>query len=51
MLKALDRSVNTLDIVKVLMTEGGVIVANQVDDQLIDNIKSELRPHFDQQGM
>ena len=50
MLKTLDRNVNTSDIVKVLMTEGGVIVANQVDEQLIDNIKTELRPHFEQQG-
>ena len=32
------------------MQDGGVIVANQAQDDLIDKITNELRPHFDEQG-
>lgn len=50
MLKIFNRNDNTSEIVNALMTEGGAIVANQVNDDVIDNIKAELRPHFDKQG-
>lgn len=32
------------------MTDGGVIVANQVPDELADAVLGELRPHFDAEG-
>ncbi|MEM7565098.1 MAG: phytanoyl-CoA dioxygenase family protein [Pseudomonadota bacterium] len=38
------------DVAAALQKDGGVIVENQVDSQLIDQISSELRPHFDKTG-
>jgi ectoine hydroxylase-related dioxygenase (phytanoyl-CoA dioxygenase family) len=50
MLKKFNRNDETSEIVNALMKEGGAIVANQVDNNVIDNIKAELRPYFDEQG-
>jgi ectoine hydroxylase-related dioxygenase (phytanoyl-CoA dioxygenase family) len=38
------------EIISALMQDGGVIVADQAQDDLINRIASELRPHFDDQG-
>ncbi len=50
MLQTLDRKSDSRDIVSALTKDGGVIVANQVQDDLVDKIVGELRPHFDDQG-
>jgi ectoine hydroxylase-related dioxygenase (phytanoyl-CoA dioxygenase family) len=49
-LQTLNKQSLSEDIVKALMQDGGVIVANQVEHELIDKIAAELRPHFDDQG-
>jgi len=50
MLQTLDSQSDSESIVGALMSDGGVIVANQVSDDMIDTVASELRPHFDAQG-
>lgn len=50
MLKSFDNGSDTDDIVAALRRDGGVIVANQVQLDLIDEVASDLRPHFDDQG-
>ena len=50
MIKSLNPTSETVDIVSTLLDEGGVIVTNQVEHDLIDTVCNELRPHFDQQG-
>ena len=57
---AIDQEVNVLqifnkqsssdEIVNALMQDGGAIVTNQVEHNLVDSIAGELRPHFDDQG-
>ena len=50
MLQTLGSQSDTESIVSALMQDGGVIVARQVQDDLIDKVAAELRPHFDDQG-
>lgn len=50
MLQTLDNQSDSKEIVAALMQDGGVIVANQVQDDLVNKIAGELRPHFDEQG-
>jgi ectoine hydroxylase-related dioxygenase (phytanoyl-CoA dioxygenase family) len=50
MIETLDKSEDTIDVVSALLRDGGVIVANQVQCEVIDNISRQLRPHFDEQG-
>ena len=50
MLKTFDKNVDSSEVVEALRRDGGAIVARQAPDDLIDTIKSELRPHFDTEG-
>ncbi len=50
MLQTLASQSNSDEIVSALLQDSGVIVANQAQDDLINRIVSELRPHFDKQG-
>ena len=50
MLQTLDSQSGTEEIVSALMQDGGVIVTNQVQDDLVNRIAADLRPHFDEQG-
>lgn len=50
MLQTLSNQSSTQDIVNALIKDGGVIVANQVQGDLVDKVNAELRPHFDTQG-
>jgi len=50
MLQTYNGKSDSEDIVNALTEDGGVIVANQVDDELVKKIAGELRPHFDDQG-
>ena len=51
MLQTLDSQSDSEDIVRALMQDGGVIVADQAPDDLLDKIAGELRPHLDDQGI
>ena len=51
MLQTLDSQSDSEDVVRALMQDGGVIVADQAPDDLLDKIAGELRPHFDDQGI
>ncbi len=50
MLQTLDNQSSSEDIASVLMRDGGVIVANQVQGDLIDKINTELLTPFNNQG-
>lgn len=50
MLQTYDKQSDSQVIITALIQDGGVIVANQVDEDVINKIKSELRPFFDRQG-
>jgi len=50
MLQTLDNNSNSDEIVEALWRDGGVIVANQTQDTLVDQVSGELRHHFDDQG-
>ena len=50
MIQTFDRETDTASIVSALHADGGVIVANQADHELVDLVAAELRPHFDEQG-
>ena len=50
MLKTLSKNSSTREILHVLNDDGGVIVANQVSDDVVDRVSEELRPHFDAHG-
>lgn len=50
MLQSFDSQSDSADIVSALMKDGGVIVANQVEDDLVERVSSELRQPFDTQG-
>jgi ectoine hydroxylase-related dioxygenase (phytanoyl-CoA dioxygenase family) len=50
MIQTFDKQADTESIVGALNSDGGVIVANQADHELIDQVVAELRPHFDEQG-
>jgi ectoine hydroxylase-related dioxygenase (phytanoyl-CoA dioxygenase family) len=49
-LKTFDRTSETDEIVAALIRDGGVIVSDQAQLELIDKVVSDLRPHFDDQG-
>jgi len=50
MLKTLDKNSSTNEIMQALNDDGGVIVANLVSDDVVDQVSKELRPHYDAQG-
>lgn len=50
MIQTFDEKTDTETIVSALNSDGGVIVANQANHELVDQVAAELRPHFDQQG-
>ena len=50
MLETFDKNSDSGEIVTALRRDGGAIVARQAPDELIDAIKSELRPHFETEG-
>jgi len=50
MLKTFDRDADSDEIVEAIRQDGGAIVARQAPDELINAIKTELRPHFDTEG-
>ncbi len=50
MLKTLDKNSSTNEILHALNDDGGVIVANQVSDVVVDQVSKELRPHFVEHG-
>jgi ectoine hydroxylase-related dioxygenase (phytanoyl-CoA dioxygenase family) len=49
-LKTFMRDSSSTDIVTALMRDGGTLVADQVQHDIVDKISEELRPHFDKQG-
>ena len=50
LLQTFDNKSDPEPIVSTLTTDGGVIIADQVSDDLIDQISRELSPHFDAEG-
>jgi hypothetical protein len=50
MIAILNKDTNFKTITDRLLADGGVIVANLTDSDLVDKVAKELRPHFDQQG-
>ncbi len=50
MLKTFDKNTNSSELIEALKKDGGVIVANQVDHDVVDKVKAELHPHFEEQG-
>ncbi len=50
MVQTLDGESDSNDVVAALMQDGGVIVADQVSDDVIDRILENLRGPFDEQG-
>jgi ectoine hydroxylase-related dioxygenase (phytanoyl-CoA dioxygenase family) len=50
MVQTLDGESDSNDVVAALMRDGGVIVADQVSDDVIDRILENLRGPFDEQG-
>jgi ectoine hydroxylase-related dioxygenase (phytanoyl-CoA dioxygenase family) len=50
MIKTLDKTASTSEILQALVDDGGVIVANMVSDAVVDRVSNELRPHYDSQG-
>lgn len=50
MVQTLDRKSDSNDVVAALFRDGGVIVANQVSDDVIETILKDLRGPFDEQG-
>ena len=50
MLKTFNRQSATTEIINAVLSDGGAIVANQVEPALIDRISDELRQHFDAHG-
>ena len=50
MLQTFDNKSDSGEIISALMKDGGVIVANQAQNDLINNVARELRCHFDEQG-
>lgn len=50
MIQTFNRKADTIDVIEVLIRDGGVIVEGQADHNVIDAVASDLRPHFDEQG-
>lgn len=50
MLQTFDKKSGSDKIVEALRRDGGVIVANQAQNNVVDKVSSDLRQHFDDQG-
>ncbi len=50
MVQTLDRDSHSNEVVAALLRDGGVIVANQASDDVMDRILKNLRGPFDEQG-
>jgi hypothetical protein len=50
MIAILNKDTNFKTITDRLLADGGVIVANLTDSDLVDKVAKELRQHFDQPG-
>ncbi len=50
MIQTFDKKAATANIASALQSDGGVIVAEQVNHDVVDRVAAELRPHFDDQG-
>jgi len=50
MIRTLDKDSRTNEILQALKDDGGVIVANLVNDDVVDQVSKELRPHYDAHG-
>ena len=50
MIKTLNKNSSIDEIMKALHSDGAVIVANLVDDEVVDKVLKELKPHYDKQG-
>jgi ectoine hydroxylase-related dioxygenase (phytanoyl-CoA dioxygenase family) len=50
MIKTFEKNASNVDVVQALKEDGGVIIANLVDEDTIEKISSELRPLYDAQG-
>ena len=50
MIKTLEKNASSSDVLQALRDDGGVIVANLVSDDVVDQVAKELRPHFDAKG-
>jgi ectoine hydroxylase-related dioxygenase (phytanoyl-CoA dioxygenase family) len=50
MIETFGNDANSKTITDRLLSDGAVIVAHQADSNLVDEVRKELRPHFDQQG-
>lgn len=50
MLKSFSSTTPSAEVAKTLARDGGAIVTHLAETALIDEIRRELRPHFDQQG-
>jgi len=50
MIKTLEKNSSTNEILHALNDDSGVIVANLVSDDVVDQVSKELRPHFDAHG-
>jgi ectoine hydroxylase-related dioxygenase (phytanoyl-CoA dioxygenase family) len=49
-LKTFANTVDSAEIATSLMQDGGVIVSQQIENSVVDQVVSELRPHFDEHG-
>ena len=49
-LKTFNKQANSVDIAAALKRDGGVIVEEQVNHEVVDAIAAEFRPHFDDYG-
>ncbi|MDG1707775.1 MAG: hypothetical protein P8H03_03390 [Emcibacteraceae bacterium] len=50
MIKTFDKNAPADEVIKSLNEDGGVIIANLVNDDVVDGVMKEFRPHFDEQG-
>ncbi|MBX2823921.1 MAG: phytanoyl-CoA dioxygenase family protein [Gammaproteobacteria bacterium] len=45
-----NREISTETLISAIVRDGGAIVEKQVDQELVDVVRAELRPHFDREG-
>lgn len=50
MIKTLNKNSSIDEIIKTLNGDGAVIIANLVEDEVVDKVLKELRPHYEKQG-